>query len=111
MWVALTGLRGDAEWMPSTIQVNEASTTTDAIGASPYVVASVSWFAFSSRSRGSRFGTDESFAGAHTICVDSMMNVATAAHPTTSFESLVSSATVGIEVNSTNRIMSQTTMV
>src|SRR5215470_7477737 len=97
--------------MPWTIQVSAPSTTTEAIGAMPYVVASVSWFAFSSRSRGSRFGTDESLAGAQTICVDSIMNVAAAAQPTTSLESVVTSATVGIDANSTNRIRSQTTIV
>src|SRR5215475_2387253 len=97
--------------MPWTIQVIAPSTTTDAIGAMPYVVASVSWFALSSRSRGIRFGTDESFAGPHTICSVSMMNVATAAQPTTNLESLVASATVGIDANSTNRATSQTTIV
>src|SRR5215467_9210440 len=111
MCVPWTGLRGDATWMPSTIHVIAASTTTDAIGATPYVVASVSWLAFSRRSRGIRFGTDESFAGAHTIWSVSMMNVAIAAQPTTTFVLSVANATVGIDANSTNRLTSQKTIV
>src|SRR5215831_1509188 len=104
-----------ADWsevpgMPCTIQVIRPSTTTEAIGATPYVVASVSWLAGSRPSRGSRLGTEDSLAGAHAICVVSMMNVATAAQPTTILLFELSWPTSGIEANSTNLITSQTTI-
>src|SRR5215467_9457364 len=97
--------------MPRTIQVIRPSTTTEAIGAAPYVVARVSWFAGSRPSRGSRLGTEDSLAGAHAIWVVSMTNVATAAQATTIRLSAPICATNGIEANRTNRIRSQTTMV
>jgi len=71
----------------------------------------VSWLADSSRPRGSRLGTEASFAGPQAICSVSMMNVATAAQPTTSRESWVISVIPGIEANSRKRPMSQTTIV
>ncbi|OLE21584.1 MAG: hypothetical protein AUG44_27140 [Actinobacteria bacterium 13_1_20CM_3_71_11] len=71
----------------------------------------MSWLARSRRARGSRLGTEASFAGPHAICIASMTNVATVAQPTMIFASLVSSVIPGIEANMTNRVRSETTIV
>jgi hypothetical protein len=107
----LTGLC-PVEWCTEfTIVVNPARIAPASTGVAPYVVASVSWLADSRRPRGSRLGTEASFAGPHAICSVSIANVATAAQPTTSRESLVMSVIPGIDANSRKRPMSQTTIV
>jgi hypothetical protein len=48
--------------------------------AEPYVVARLTWFAASSRWRGTRLGIVASFAGPHTRLTASMRTVATNTH-------------------------------
>src|SRR5512132_4360588 len=91
--------------------VRPARIRAAATGVRPYVVASVSWLAVSSRARGSRLGTAASFAGVHSIATDSMTNVAIAVQLTISAGLDSTSADAGIEAKNTKRMRSQTTIV
>src|SRR3954451_18340043 len=57
-----------------------SANSTEASGAVPYVVINDSWFAASSRRRGTRLGTEASFAGIQNRLTDSIRNDAANSH-------------------------------